>query len=116
MIANAIIQRVIEVDGHDVPCRFFKPEVDDGNFCCQLAIPGTQYLYPTFVALAPDHFPVNINNADVRGLVRCIQSNVGSRHDPFSFVKPFGSDFLLHGGWNYLNYAMSPLFAGIMAG
>ena len=45
MNADAFIQRVINIDGQDVPCRFFKPEADRGNFCCRLEVgwpEGTQ--------------------------------------------------------------------------
>ena len=32
MSADVFVQRVFEVDGQDVPCRFLKPEADDGDF------------------------------------------------------------------------------------
>jgi hypothetical protein len=34
MSTDAFIQRVVEVDGQDVACRFFKPEADRGDFFC----------------------------------------------------------------------------------
>lgn len=38
MSADAFVQRVITVDGQDVPCRFFKPVADGGDFCCRLEV------------------------------------------------------------------------------
>ncbi len=38
MSAGAFVQRVITVDGQDVPCRFFKPEADGGDFCCRFEV------------------------------------------------------------------------------
>ena len=45
MCAEAFMQRMISVDGQDVPCRFFKPQADRGDFCCRYEVAwpeGTQ--------------------------------------------------------------------------
>ena len=38
MSADAFVRRVVEVDGQDVPCRFFIPEADSGDFFCRLEV------------------------------------------------------------------------------
>ena len=38
MSVDAFVERVIEVDGQDIPCRFFKPEADQGSFFCRMEI------------------------------------------------------------------------------
>jgi hypothetical protein len=38
MSVDAFVQRVVEVDGRGVPCRFFKPEADRGDFFCRLEV------------------------------------------------------------------------------
>jgi hypothetical protein len=35
---DIVARRVFKVDGHDVECRFFKPEEDDGSFFCRVQI------------------------------------------------------------------------------
>ena len=38
MTEDVIARRVFKVDGHDVECRFLKPEEDDGSFFCRVQI------------------------------------------------------------------------------
>jgi hypothetical protein len=38
MGADVFIQRVITVDGQDVSCRFFRPEVGRGDFGCRFEL------------------------------------------------------------------------------
>ena len=38
VIDDVIARRVFKVDGHDVECRFFKPQEDGGSFFCQVQI------------------------------------------------------------------------------
>jgi hypothetical protein len=38
-VTDAVIaRRVFKVDGHDVECRFLKPQEDDGSFFCEFQI------------------------------------------------------------------------------